>query len=91
MTNTVRARWTEGIECDLMLPDGSQLHVQPRHVYEVPEAVVKSNPDAWKVQADQGDDELREAPAEEPNRRVHTQTKAEPHERAIDSAPREEG
>lgn len=86
-SKTVRARYLGGMTLDVVLPDGTQLTVEPRHIYEVPEAMVKDHPE-WKVQDD---------PEPEPERRVHTQDRPAPKteaagaERATDSAPREEG
>lgn len=88
-SKTVRARYLGGMTLDVILPDGTQLTVEPRHIYEVPEAMVKDHPE-WKVQDDP-------EPEPEPERRVHTQDRPAPKteaagaERATDSAPREEG
>ena len=102
MDETVRARYLGGMEVDVVLPDGTQLTCKPRHIYEVPESMVKDHPE-WKVQASKEDDEVPKDEPQEPARTVHTQARAEvavedvhehkdePRERAVDRGPKEVG
>lgn len=102
MDEMVRARYLGGMEVDVVLPDGTQLTCQPRHIYEVPESMVKDHPE-WRVQAPKEDDEVpKDEPKDEP-KEVHTQArvetavedvlehKGEPRERAVDRGPKEVG